>query len=386
MSVRRMSIRRRVDRLPVDPYLLAIVSMAALASLFPCRGGVAVGFDRATTVVIGLLFFLYGARLSPQAAWQGLSNWRLQGLILASTFGLFPVLGLAAHVLVPGVLSPGLYPGVLFLTMLPSTVQSSIAFTSIARGNVAGAVCAASASSLIGIVVTPLLVGLLMGAQGGISVHSIEGILLQLLVPFVAGQAARLWVGGWLGRHKWLTGLVDRGSILLIVYTAFSEGVVDGIWRRLDVGSLASVVLVDILLLGLVLATTSFLSRRFGFSREDEIAIVFCGSKKSLASGIPMINVLFPASMVGLMVLPLIFFHQIQLMVCAMLARRYAMRGGPRFAPPVLARRERRCSQSKGSSPCHDTCALAEAPDAPAVRGVSGHNLLRHQFRRARPA
>ncbi len=325
-----MSIRRMVDRLPVDPYLVAIVAMAALASLFPCRGDFAVGFDRATTVVIGLLFFLYGARLSPQAAWQGLSHWRLQGLILASTFGLFPLFGLVAHVLVPRVLSPGLYPGVLFLTMLPSTVQSSIAFTSIARGNIAAAICAASASSLIGIIVTPLLVGLLMGAQGGISVHGIEGIVLQLLAPFVAGQIARRRIVEWLGRHTWLTGLVDRGSILLIVYTAFSEGVVDGIWQRVDLGSLASVVLVDILLLGLVLATTSFLSRRLGFSGEDEIAVVFCGSKKSLASGIPMINVLFPAPMVGLMVLPLIFFHQIQLMVCAVLARRYARRADPR--------------------------------------------------------
>ncbi|HTU53442.1 MAG TPA: bile acid:sodium symporter family protein, partial [Acetobacteraceae bacterium] len=246
MSARRISVSRLLDRLPIDPYLLAIVSMAALASTFPCRGNVAMGFDHATTVVIGLLFFLYGARLSPQAAWAGLSHWRLQVLILASTFGVFPALGLAAHVLVPRVLSPELYPGVLFLTMLPSTVQSSIAFTSIARGNIAGAVCAASASSLIGIFVTPMLVGLLMGAQGGISMHGIEGILLQLLAPFVAGQVARLWIGAWLGRHKWITFLVDRGSILLIVYTAFSEGVVDGIWLRVDLMSLAGVILADL--------------------------------------------------------------------------------------------------------------------------------------------
>ncbi len=327
MSVRNPFVSRVLRRMPLDPYLVAIVSMAALASLFPCRGEVATGFDRGTMVVIGLLFFLYGARLSRQAAWEGLSHWRLQGLILASTFGVSPLFGLAAHALVPRILSPSLYPGVLFLTMLPSTVQSSIAFTSIARGNVAGAVCAASASSLVGIFATPLLVGMLMGAQGGISVHSIEGILLQLLAPFIAGQIARRWIGEWLSRHKWVTGMVDRGSILLIVYTAFSEGVVDGIWHRLDLLSLGSVVMVNILLLGAVLVTTTCLSRSLGFSREDEIAIVFCGSKKSLASGIPMINVLFPAPMVGLMVLPLIFFHQIQLMVCAMLARRYARCG-----------------------------------------------------------
>ncbi|HUC19299.1 MAG TPA: bile acid:sodium symporter family protein [Acetobacteraceae bacterium] len=324
-----MFLRRLLRRLPIDPYLIAIVSMAALASVLPCRGAVATGFDQATRIVIGLLFFLYGARLSPQAAWQGLSHWRLQGLILASTFVLFPALGLAAHVLVPRFLPAALYPGLLLLCMLPSTVQSSIAFTSIARGNVAAAVCAASASSLLGIVVTPLLVGLLMGAQGGISTHSVEEILLQLLAPFAAGQLVRPWIGGWLGRHKWLTGLVDRGSILLIVYTAFSEGVVNGIWHRVDLASLVSVMVVNILLLGLVLTATTLASRWLGFSREDEIAIVFCGSKKSLASGIPMINVLFPASVVGLMVLPLILFHQTQLMVCATLARRYARREGP---------------------------------------------------------
>jgi len=323
-----MFVRRWLDRLHIDPYLLAIVGMVALASVLPCRGTVATGFGHASTDVVGLLFFLYGARLSRQAVWQGFSHWRLHVLILASSFVLFPLLGLAAHVLVPGVLSPELYLGLLLLCTLPSTVQSSIAFTSIAGGNVPAAVCAASASSLLGIIVTPLLVGLLMHTQGGISLGGIEGIVLQLFVPFLAGQVAYNWIGDWLGRHKQLTGLVDRGAILLIVYTAFSEGVVSGIWQQLDARSLAAVVVLDTLLLAVVLEIKTFASRRLGFSREDEIAIVFCGSKKSLASGIPMINVLFPAASVGLMVLPLILFHQIQLMVCATLARRYQARRG----------------------------------------------------------
>jgi solute carrier family 10 (sodium/bile acid cotransporter), member 7 len=321
-----MTFRRVLDRLSIDPYLLAIISMAVLASIFPAKGEVATGFDHGVQLVIGLLFFLYGARLSREAIWEGLSHWRLQALILGSSFLLFPLLGLAARGLVPHLIAPGLYPGVLFVCMLPSTVQSSIAFTSIARGNVAAAICAASASSLIGIVVTPVLVGLLMHVKGGISTASIEGILLQLLAPFVAGQILRPWIGGWIGRHRWLTSMVDRGSILLIVYSAFSEGVNDGIWHRVTVGSLAGVLLANLLLLLLVIASTTLASRWLGFSKEDEIAIVFCGSKKSLATGIPMINVLFPPAMVGLMVLPLIFFHQIQLMVCATLARRYALR------------------------------------------------------------
>ncbi len=333
-----MSIRATLDRLNIDPYLLAIVGMVALASVLPARGATAMAFGHATTIVIGLLFFLYGARLSREAVVQGLSNWRLHATILASSFVLFPLLGLGFRVLSPALLSPQLYYGLLLLCTLPSTVQSSIAFTSIAGGNVPAAVCAASASSLLGIVVTPLLVGLLMHANSGFSLDAGEAIVLQLLVPFVAGQIARRWIGEWLTRHKPLTGLVDRGSILLIVYTAFSEGVVNGIWHQLDLPSLALLALADAALLAMVLAITTFGSRRLGFSREDEITIVFCGSKKSLAAGIPMVNVLFPAHAVGLIVLPLILFHQIQLMVCATLARRYAARLTQRTdTTPMLA-------------------------------------------------
>ncbi|HVJ51608.1 MAG TPA: bile acid:sodium symporter family protein [Aliidongia sp.] len=315
-----------LERLRIDPYLLAILTMVGIATVLPCRGQVAVDFSYGTTIMIGLVFFFYGARLSREAVWKGLSHWRLHALILASTFVLFPLLGLAARVLVPTVLTPQLYLGVLFLCTLPSTVQSSIAFTGIARGNIPAAVCAASASSLLGIFITPLLVSLAMHAEGSVSAGSVESILLQLLAPFVAGQVARRWIGDWVGRNKQIISLLDRGSILAIVYTAFSEGVVSGIWQQLDPLNLAAVLLVNIALLAIVLTVTTFVSRRLGFSREDEITIVFCGSKKSLASGVPMVNVLFPPQTVGLIVVPLILYHQIQLMVCAALARRYAAR------------------------------------------------------------
>jgi sodium/bile acid cotransporter 7 len=69
------------------------------------------------------------------------------------------------------------------------------------------------------------------------------------------------------------------------------------------------------------------MSRRLGFSREDEITIVFCGSKKSLSSGIPMAKVFFAPGALGMVILPLMLFHQIQLMVCAVLAAQWARRG-----------------------------------------------------------
>jgi solute carrier family 10 (sodium/bile acid cotransporter), member 7 len=272
----------------------------------------------------------FGKTLNPRSradneveANQGAWHWRLHVVVLASTFMLFPALGLGARALFPGLLTPPLWTGVILLCALPSTVQSSIAFTSIARGNV----CAATASNLLGMGLTPLLVGLLLSARGGFSVQGAGEIVLQLLLPFAAGQLARPWIGGWAMRHKTLLSLVDRGSILLVVYAAFSEGVTHGIWRQLGLADLARLVAVDAALLAAVLAITTYGSRLLGFSREEEVTIVFCGSKKSLASGLPMATVLLAGQAVGLIVLPLMLFHQIQLMVCAMLAKRYANAG-----------------------------------------------------------
>jgi sodium/bile acid cotransporter 7 len=184
--------------------------------------------------------------------------------------------------------------------------------------------CAATGSNLLGMVLTPLLAGVLLRTHGGFSAGALADIAVQLLLPFLAGQLARPWIGAWLARHRSLIGLVDRGSILLVVYAAFSDGVTHGIWHQVDIAQLATLLAVDAALLAAVLGLTTFASRALGFSRADEIAIVFCGSKKSLASGLPMATVLLAGQPVGLIVLPLMLFHQIQLMACAALAKRYA--------------------------------------------------------------
>src|SRR5580692_1641131 len=152
-----------------DNFTLALVGTVILASLLPCRGAAAVGFNWLTNIAVGLLFFLHGAKLSREAIVSGMTHWRLHIVVLLSTFALFPLLGLALKPLLSPLVTPALYAGILFLCTLPSTVQSSIAFTSIAKGNVPAAVCSASASSLIGILLTPLLVGLLIRAHGGVS-------------------------------------------------------------------------------------------------------------------------------------------------------------------------------------------------------------------------
>jgi sodium/bile acid cotransporter 7 len=316
-------------RLRIDPYLLLLIGTVVLASIFPAHG---IGADIMTYAVyaaVALLFFLYGAKLAPSAILSGLTHWRLQGLVFLSTFVLFPIIGLILTTLLRPWLPADLALGLMFVCVLPSTVQSSIAFTSIARGNVPAALCSATVSNLAGMVLTPTLVALLLSAHGtGFSTKALVDVAVQLLLPFGLGQAARPWLAPVLARHKTLTSYVDRGSILLVVFAAFSEGVVAGIWSHVDYWSLGLVIVLDIVLLALVLVTTTMVARLVGFATEDEIVLVFCGSKKSLASGIPMANILFPGAAIGLVVLPLMLFHQVQLFACATLAQRYAARKG----------------------------------------------------------
>ncbi|MFA9441388.1 bile acid:sodium symporter family protein [Uliginosibacterium sp. sgz301328] len=311
-----------------DNFTLALVTTVLIASFFPCQGRTAEVFNVITDVAIGMLFFFHGAKLSRAAVIAGITHWRLHLVVLACTFVLFPVLAIVLRPLMTFVITPELYLGVLFLCTLPSTVQSSIAFTSMAEGNVPAAVCSASASNILGIFLTPVLVGMLMSASGtaAFSMDSIWNIVLQLLVPFVAGQIARRWIGGWVDRHKPMLKYTDQGSILLVVYTAFSAAVIEGLWHDTPWPALVGLLIVCGALLALVLALTTFIARRLGFNREDEITIVFCGSKKSLASGVPIAKVLFASHLVGPMVLPLMIFHQIQLMTCAVLAQRYHAR------------------------------------------------------------
>lgn len=314
----------RIFRL--DPMMIKLIITVLLATFLPAKGGFVPFFEWLTTAAIALLFFMHGAKLSREKIIAGSSHWRLHLWILFSTFVLFPILGLLLVWWHPVNVSAEIYTGFLYLCILPATVQSAIAFTSMAGGNVAAAVCSASASSLLGVFISPLLVNLVMNihsAAGNSGLEQIGKIMLQLLVPFVLGHLARRWIGGWVERHKSLIGKTDQTSILLVVYTAFSAAVVNGIWTRVGVDTLLWIVAGSLLLLFVVLLVNLAAARLFGFSRPDEITILFCGSKKSLANGVPMANILFPVAAVGIIVLPLMIFHQVQLMVCSFIAQRY---------------------------------------------------------------
>ena len=314
------------SRLRPDNFTLALLATVALATLLPLTGTAADGLDRFTDLAIAALFFLHGARLPRESIIAGLLHWRLHLTILACTFVLFPLFGLVLKPLAGWALTPELYIGVLFLCALPSTVQSSIAFTSIAGGNISAAVCAAALSSILGVFLTPLLMTLLAGAQGAMAnpLHAVGAIVLQLLVPFVAGHLLRPWIARWVERQRALLRYTDQGTILLVVYAAFGESVTGGLWSKTPGSALLATALVSALLLAIAMPGITLLARRLGFSRQDEIPIVFCGSKKSLATGVPIAKVLFAGGSLGAIVLPIMIYHQLQLIVCAVIAQRYA--------------------------------------------------------------
>lgn len=311
----------------IDPFVASLFGTVVVASLLPCQGEVANLLSLITNLGVILLFFMHGAKLSRDAIKAGFMHWRLHIATLVITFAVFPLFGMLITSF--PILDPLLLAGMLYMSVLPSTVQSSIAFTSIAGGNVPAAVCAATLSNLLGIFLTPLLVALVMnmpGVETQLSWASVQKITVQLLLPFVIGHLARPLIGEWVSKRKQMLGRLDRGTILLIVYTAFSAAVVDGLWTQISFRSLAVLVLICACLLTLVGLLCCLVAKWLGFDRADSIVLFFCGSKKSLASGVPIAGTLFPASQIGLMILPIMVFHQIQLIVCAIIARQLGER------------------------------------------------------------
>ncbi|WP_376745691.1 bile acid:sodium symporter family protein [Sinorhizobium psoraleae] len=266
--------RAKMKRLLPDTFSWFLIGVVILAYLVPISGKPAEWFGVATNVAIALLFFLHGSRLSTEIVIAGFLHWRLQLFILVMTFGLFPMLGLAIGLFSPSLIDQPIYLGVLFLCVLPSTVQSSIAFTSIAGGNVPAAICAASTSNILGIFLTPALVALLLSSGGhiGMSFDMISKITLQLFLPFVAGQLLQPLIGNWVRSRKTLLAPFDRGSILMVVFLAFSEAVTEGIWEQLAGADLAILILIDAMLLVIVLVFSSVAGKLLRFNREDRIA------------------------------------------------------------------------------------------------------------------
>lgn len=308
----------------IDPLLLLILGTLAVGLLVPVSGPAAAGLGVVTRVGVFVLFFGYGARLSTAESLAGLKNWPLHLAILGSTFVVFPALATPLLLLPDGALSPPIRAGLIFLCLVPSTVQSSITFTSLAGGNVPAALVSATTSNVLGVGITPLLAMLLIPAasNGAIGFEQMWGVVVQLLLPFVLGQLSRFTTAGFMARHRTRLKFLDQAVILLIVYGAFSELRVSGVWRQLQASDLLLLVPLALGLLALMFWFTWNLGGWLGLPREDRIALMFCGTKKSLATGVPMASVLFGGATVGLLVVPLMLYHQAQLLAGAVLAGR----------------------------------------------------------------
>ena len=309
--------------LALDRFTILLVLMVLIATLLPISGQFAYYFNILTTVAIAVLFFLHGAKLSREAVIEGMLHWRMHALVFIFTFLIFPLIGLLSRPVLEPVLGQQLYWGFLFMCFLPSTVQSSIAFTSMARGNVAGAVCSASFSNIIGMFITPILVSYFILGQ---SQHdfdptkSIVQITLLLLVPFILGQLLRPFIFPQMRKFPSVVKVFDQGSILMVVYGAFSSAVVAGLWQQVSGITLIYLTLACSVLLTIVMLLALYLPKWLGFNQADQITIFFCSSKKTLASGVPMAQILFIGQPLGMIVLPIMIFHQIQLMVCGVIA------------------------------------------------------------------
>ncbi|WP_275725279.1 bile acid:sodium symporter family protein [Vibrio furnissii] len=306
--------------------MVVAILLATVTSEFGRSGGM-IHLDQLTGVGVAIVFFLHGLGLSPQAIKAGVTNWRLHIYIQIATFVVYPILWVIFGEAFLAYMPVALAFGFCYLLVLPSTISSSVAMTSVGKGNVPGAIFNASLSSILGVFITPLLIQLFMGFEGVQLdlLDSVISISKLLLLPMIVGQLMRPYLVAWVDRHKAVVNKVDKYVILLIVYNAFCDSVVNGIWSEFSMGLLVSSIAICTVILLFMVHLIQWGARRTKFTLPDEVAAVFCGTKKTLAAGIPMAKVIFGADpSLGMILLPIMLYHPIQIFYCAVLANRYA--------------------------------------------------------------
>ncbi len=313
-----------------DRFVLMLLGAVLIGWLLPLGGA---GLDIARDVSfagIFALFFLHGLKLPRHEVAQAMKGWRVQAAMLGFTFVVMPVLGWGLVRVAGSVLPAALAAGLVYAAILPSTVQSAVSYSSLAKGNVAASVVGAALSNLAGIIATPALFAFLLGAAGAeVSGDVVLRIMTMLLMPFVLGQAAQRWLGAWATRQKALLTYFDRGVILLAVYVAFSAAVSSGALKVVSLEALLVLTLLAGVLLAAAFAGAWGLGGVLGFAHADKVSLLFAGSHKSIATGAPMAALLFPAEVAGLMILPAILYHQLQLIASAPLANKLALSPEP---------------------------------------------------------
>ena len=316
-------------RFRIDGFLVSLVVVVVAAMLWPAPGakGGFLHIDWISTYGVAVIFFLYGLTLAPERMRKGMAHWRLHLVVQLGTFVLFPIVVMALEVPFRNVFPPEVWTGFFFIAALPSTVSSSVAMTSLARGNVAVAIFNATLSSFIGVFATPLLMAWFAQKTGyGFPLGEvILKVVLMVLFPIVLGQFARRWLADWATRNlRWLK-YADRAIILAIVYGSFCDSMIAGIWSANDVLVVVEMVIGVVALFFIVYELLKIPCAWLSFDREDTIAALFCGSKKSLATGIPVAKIMFGATpAVGLIIAPLMLYHFCQLVIVSVIASRHA--------------------------------------------------------------
>ncbi|WP_297834804.1 bile acid:sodium symporter family protein [Pseudomonas sp.] len=326
-----MHVLTHLKRVVTDWFLCGMLIATLLAYFFPKFGGAGGGMHSEYVINVGvfLVFFLHGVNLSSEQISHGLKNWKLHIMVQSFTFVVFPLIWLACNKLFGSQLPALLMLGFFYLCALPSTISSSVALTGSANGNVPAAILNASMSSVFGIFMTPWLVSMVVGSgAGGIDLGAtLLDLCAMLLLPLVLGQLVRPFFGKFFARHKRYTNIVDKLVILLLVYSAFCNSMVSGMWQQQGSSVILSAFIGSALLLAIILFMTTRTARALKFSHADEVAAVFCASKKSLAAGAPMAALIFGSNPgLGLILLPIMIYHPMQLIVCSIMAESYATR------------------------------------------------------------
>ncbi len=320
-----MGILRAVFSL-FDRFTLGVLTAVLLGIYLPCSGRGAEIAELITQLAITIPFFFYGVRIQREQLIKGLLHWRLQLTIFGFTFLLFPLFMLGMQPVLEPLVTPLFFAGFLYVACLPSTVQGCVVYTSIAGGNVPAAICSAPTSSILSIVLSPLLVSILFETSGmgaGVGLDAIKKVALLVLLPFIIGQLVQPWLREWSLRHKPILGWADQTPVWLVVYTAFAEASVSGFWSEFNNMMITRLVLGCIVTVSLMQSLAYFVAKRLGFNLADRITIVFCGPKKSLAVGAPMMLAIF-GSLDKSLILPLLLYHQVQTIFCALLARHWS--------------------------------------------------------------
>lgn len=329
-ATKTVSLRERWSAFGIDGFVPAIVLAVVLACCWPGPGAHEGPFSLKVIAKYGIsvVFFFYGLKLNTRQLLSDLGNWKLHLTVQLSTFVFFPILVLGVFK-ATGVM-PGnwIWLGIFYVAALPSTVSSSVVMVSIARGNIPSAIFNASLSSLIGVFITPLWMGLFLSAVPGYAAMSgiVTKLLLQILLPIVLGMLLNRWWGDFARKYSHKLRYFDQMVILLIIYTAFSESFEQRLFEGFGVWKIGSLMVGMVLLFSVAFMFMFLVSKWLRFSREDTVTALFCGSKKSLMHGTVMSKVLFPASVAGIVLLPLMLYHAFQLLIVGFIASRMGRR------------------------------------------------------------